>query len=120
MDYEIELKFQKVKGELEKSFGAGMDLQAILFLVGVNELGFGYKDFSKSEKTDLLHIAICTLLEPYGYYSFSGKDDDGWPHFVLEKELPALNSREQEHLIKEALVDYFQENDYIDVRQTTA
>ena len=58
MDYDIELKFQQVKSQLELIFGEGMDMQAILFLVGVNELGVGYKDFSKAEKTDLLHVAI--------------------------------------------------------------
>lgn len=115
MDHDVELRFQKVKTELEKKFGEGMDMQAILFLIGVNELGLGYRDFSKSEKTDLLHVAICTLLEPYGYYKFEGKDEDEWPHFNLIKPLPPLESREQQHLIKEAMIAYFQENDYVQI-----
>jgi hypothetical protein len=120
MDHDVELRFQKVKLELEKNFGEGIDVQAILFLIGVNELGLGYKDFSKSEKTDLLHIAICTLLEPYGYYKFEGKDEDEWPHFELVKELPPLNDREQQHLMKEAIIDYFQQNEYFDVSSPNA
>jgi len=115
MDHDVELRFQKVKTELEKKFGEGMDVQAILFLIGVNELGIGYKDFSKSEKTDLLHVAICTLLEPYGYYEFQGKDEEQWPHFKLAKEIPPLDSREQQHLIKEALIAYFEQNDYVKI-----
>ncbi len=115
MDYDVELRFQKVKAELEKKFGEGMDVQAILFLIGVNELGMGYKEFSKQEKTDLLHVAICTLLEPYGYYKFEKYDNEGWPHFDLVKPLPALNDREQQHLIKEAMIAYFEENDYFKV-----
>lgn len=115
MDFDVELRFQQVKSELEKSFGAGMDSQAILFLIGVNELGIGYKDFSKNEKTDLMHIAICTLLEPYGYYRFIGRDEEQWPHFELVKELPPLNEREQQHLIKEAMIQYFTENDYVNI-----
>lgn len=107
MDYEIELRFQKLKAKLEEQFDGGMDLQAILFLIGVDQLGIGHKNFSKSEKVDLLHIAICTLLEPYGYYSFEGRDKDNWPHFKLEKELPPLTDREQQHLMKEAMLDYF-------------
>lgn len=107
MDYEIELRFQKLKAKLEEQFGAGMDLQAILFLIGVDRLGIGHKNFSKSEKVDLLHIAICTLLEPYGYYTFEGRDDQNWPHFKLEKELPLLTDSEQQHLMKEAMLDYF-------------
>ena len=115
MDYDEELRFQKVKTELEKKFGEGMDVQSILFLIGVNELGMGYKEFSKQEKTDVLHVAICTLLEPYGYYKFEKHDDEGWPHFNLIKELPPLNDREQQHLIKEAMISYFEENDYFKV-----
>lgn len=107
MDYEIELRFQKLKAKLEEQFDGGMDVQAILFLIGVDKLGIGHKNFSKNEKVDLLHIAICTLLEPYGYYSFEGRDDQNWPHFKLEKELPLLTDPEQQHLLKEAMLDYF-------------
>ena len=112
MDFDIELRFQKLKSHLEKEFGEGMDVQAILFLIGVNELGQGHRTYNKQEKTDLLHVAVCTLLEPYGYYEFVGKDNDEWPHFKLLKELPALNHQEQQHLIKEAMLDYFIGNDY--------
>lgn len=119
MDYDIELKFQQVKTQLESKFGEGMDMQAILFLVGVNELGIGYKEFSKAEKTDLLHVAICTLLEPYGYYEFEGRDEEQWPHFRLVKEIPNINDREQQHLMKEALTAYFVQNDYVKLAPTT-
>ena len=113
MDHDIELRFIKVKAELEATFGEGMDVQSILFLIGVNELGAGPRSFSKSEKTDLLHVAVCTLLEPYGFYEYEGNDKDNWPHFKLNKNLPTLGHIEQQHLIKEAIIDYFDKNDYI-------
>lgn len=112
MDYDVEIRFQKLKKGLEEKFGEGMDLQAILFLIGVNELGEGYRNFSKNEKTDLLHIAICTLLEPYGYYKFEGRDKENWPHFNLEQQLPLLDHREQQHLMKESMLEYFIRNEY--------
>ena len=112
MDYDLELRFQKLKKHIELTFGEGMDVQALLFLIGVNELGIGHKTFSKQEKTELLHVAICTLLEPYGYYEFEHRDEENWPHFKLIKELPPLNDSEQQHLIKEAMLDYFIANDY--------
>ena len=115
MDYDIELKFQQLKTELEKTFGEGLDVQAILFLIGVNELGIGHKDFTKQEKTELLHVAVCTLLEPYGYYEFEGRDSDQWPHFKLLRQLPKLEHRDQQHLIKEAMISYFSQNDYVDI-----
>ena len=56
-----------------------------------------------------MHIAICTLLEPYGYYSFEGRDEEGWPHFRKVEDLPALAAADQETLIKRAIIQYFQE-----------
>lgn len=116
MDYDIELKFQQVKASLEETFGSGLDMQSILFLIGVNELGLGHKEFNKEEKTELLHVAICTLLEPYNYYEFEGRDEDNWPHFKLLKKLPSLDHREQQHLMKEAMIAYFTQNDYVDLK----
>jgi hypothetical protein len=116
MDHDLELRFQSVKKELEKTLACGdMDVSSILFLIGVNELGMGYKDFSKSEKTDLMHIAICTLLEPHGFYRFVGKDADNWPHFELIDKLPPLDDRQQQHLLKDAIVSYFEVNGYVTI-----
>ncbi len=120
MDHEVEIRFQKLKKEIEKSIGAGeMDVPSILFLIGVNELGVGYKDFSKSEKTDLMHIAICTLLEPHGFYRFLGNDEDNWPHFELVEELPPLDHQQQQHLLKDAIITYFEENGYFHLGDST-
>ncbi len=120
MDYHVELRFQKLKAKLEEKFGEGMDVQAILFLIGVNELGTGYNRFRKDEKTDLMHVAVCTLLEPYGYYEFEGRDPDNWPHFKLLKQLPPLDHQQQQHLIKEAMIDYFIQNEYFDETEISA
>ena len=114
MDHDIELKFQKLKNSLEKDFGPGLDVPALLFLIGVNELGVGYKNFSKQEKTELMHIAICTLLEPYGYYEFEYFDNEGWPHYKAKEELPPLKAGEQAVLMKEAIVSYFLEKELIE------
>jgi hypothetical protein len=112
MDYQVEIKYQKLLKLLEKDFDGGMDIQAILFLIGVNELGTGYQKFKKNEKTDLLHVAVCTVLMPYGYYEFKGRDEENWPHFELIKKLPPLEGKEQQHLLKEAIIEYFLSNGY--------
>lgn len=112
MDYALELRYQNLTKQLEEAFGEGMDMQVLLFLIGVEELGKGYQKFSKQQKTDLMHIAICTVLEPYGYYEFEGKDPDGWPHFKLNRELPALEEKDQQALMKEAIVEYFEFHGY--------
>ncbi|MEX1191413.1 MAG: hypothetical protein WEA99_05520 [Brumimicrobium sp.] len=107
MDYAIEIKFKELVVELEKTFGGGLDVQSILFLIGVQELGKGHQNFSKRQKTELMHVAICTLLEPYGFYKTIGRDEDNWPHFEFVKELPPLDDRQQQHLMKEAMLEYF-------------
>jgi len=63
--------------------------------------------FSKNAKLDVLHIAICTLLAPYGYYEYEGLDKDGWPHWKVVENLPPLKSGQQLYLIKQAVIDYF-------------
>lgn len=112
MDFALQLRFQHLTRQLEKVFGPGLDLQSILFLIGVEELGLGYKKFKKHEKTDLMHVAVCTLLEPYGYYAFKGRDEENWPHFDFLKELPSLTDQEQQALMKEAIVEYFEHHGY--------
>ncbi|MDX1445917.1 hypothetical protein [Lishizhenia sp.] len=112
MDYNLELEFQKLTKRLNEQFDADLDVQAILFLIGVQELGQGYDNFSKREKTELMHVAVCTLLEPYGHYKFIGKDGENWPHFEKVEDLPHLDERQQQHLMKEAILDYFKAEQY--------
>lgn len=95
---------------MEVQFGGDIDVQGILFLVGVQELGKGKIKLSKNQKLDVIHIAICTLLEPYGYYKFMGIDEEGWPHWEMNEKLPPLKPLQQEQLVKQALVEYFKAN----------
>ena len=90
-------KWDELVQFVTKKFGNGepLDLQAVLFLIGVNELGQGYREFTKDEKINLLHIAICKLLSRYGYYKFLGEDQDGWPHWETNTKLPPLKPGEQ-------------------------
>ncbi|MBN8701616.1 MAG: hypothetical protein J0M08_00995 [Bacteroidetes bacterium] len=99
---------------LNTQFGGSLDLDGVLFLIGVQVLGMGYKKFSKDQKLNVLHIAICKLLEPYGYYEYEGLDKDGWPHWRLKEELPPLKAGEQQYLIKEAIVNFFKEEETIE------
>ncbi|MDT0606488.1 hypothetical protein [Croceitalea rosinachiae] len=95
------------------SDGDPLELDAIIYLVGVQELGQYQRAYKKDEKVNLMHIAICRLLEPYGYYEFDFFDDDGWPHYSIKEELPPLKAGEQTVLMKEAIVNYFVEKQFI-------
>lgn len=85
------------------------DLNAVLFLIGVQELGQGARSFSKEEKQDVMHIAICKVLSLAGYYTLEGHDEDGWPHWTLQKKLPRFDLLEQEKLLKIQILEYFNE-----------
>ena len=87
--------------------GDELNMDGIIYLIGVQELGQGQRTFKKDEKVNLMHIAICKLLEPYGYYEFDYFDDDGWPHYKVITELPSLKPGEQTVLMKEAIISYF-------------
>ncbi|MHA7863259.1 hypothetical protein [Flagellimonas marinaquae] len=106
-----ELLVQKLSAQF--SDGDPLELDGIIYLVGVQELGNFHRKFKKDEKVNLMHIAICRLLEPYGYYDFDFFDDEGWPHYKVKEQLPPLKAGEQTVLMKEALVNYFLEKEYI-------
>ncbi len=109
-DEKLKLQWEEVQQKVSKMFGGGelLDVDAITFIIGVQELGQGYRSFKKDEKLDIMHIAICTLLEPFGYYEFDYFDKQGWPHFKVLDELPYLKPGEQTVLMKEAIVMYFE------------
>ena len=89
------------------SNGEAIEIEGVLFLIGLQELGLVHIKMKKDDNVNLIHIGICTVLEPYGYYRFDFFDEEGWPHFELLEALPPLKPGEQSVLIKEALVEYF-------------
>jgi len=114
-DLDLKKKWVLLKSKISKQFadGEAVDLDAIVYLIGVQELGQGYRTFKKDEKINLMHIAICRLLEPLGYYEFDFFDEDGWPHYTIKEELPYLKAGEQSVLMKEAVIQYFIEKEVI-------
>ena len=82
-------------------------MEAILFLIGVQELGNIREKFTKEEKQDLMHIAVCALFRQSGYYELEGVDSDGWPHFRQLKALPEMGMIEQENFLKDHILLYF-------------
>lgn len=114
-DLELKENYEKVEVLLAEKFGDGekLNLDAIIYLIGVQELGQGAREFKKDDKVNLMHIAICRLLEPFGYYEFDYYDEDSWPHYKALEELPPLKSGEQTVLMKEAIVLYFKSQELI-------
>lgn len=95
------------------SDGEALDVEGVLYLIGLQELGQVHQKMKKDDNVNLIHVGICTVLEPYGYYRFDFFDEEGWPHFELLEALPTLKPGEQSILMKEALVAYFLKRELI-------
>lgn len=94
-------------------FGKKPDLEAILFLIGMQEMGALKEKYTKEQKQDLMHVAVCSLLASSGYYEMDHVDEDGWPHFRQLKAVPAMSLPEQEQFIRDHVLLYFQNNGLI-------
>jgi hypothetical protein len=110
---DISIRWLKLRIKLKERFGIKPDLDGILLLIGVQELGAGPQQFTKEQKQDLMHIAVCTVLMPGGFYSHEGNDEDGWPHFKQLQPLPEIYMQEQENFLKDYILLYFQNQNFI-------
>jgi len=107
MQDDLQARWWRLEEKFMERFGKKPDLEAILFLIGVQELGDIKAKFSKEQKQDLMHIAMCTILSSSGYYELEGVDADGWPHFRQLKALPTYDLIQQENFIKDHVLLYF-------------
>lgn len=108
-DLTLDRNWQSLLKEIERMLGQRpKDLNSTLFLIGVQELGKGNQYFTKEQKQDLMHIAICKVLSYAGYYELEGLDADGWPHWKLIRKLPHFDLLEQEKLLKIQVLEYFE------------
>ena len=108
-DLSLERHWQALLQEMGRMLGQKQaDLNGALFLIGVQELGKGHQHFTKEQKQDLMHIAICKVLSYAGYYELEGLDEEGWPHWKLVKKLPHFDLLEQEKLLKIQVLEYFE------------
>lgn len=104
---DLQQRWWDLEAKLVERFGKKPDMEAILFLIGIQETNFFKNKITKEQKQDLMHVAICTILSNSGYYAFDGNDADGWPHFKQLKEIPVMSLFEQENFLKDHVLLYF-------------
>lgn len=109
---DIQQRWWTLEAKLVERFGKKPDLETILFLIGIQEFGDIKEKFTKEQKQDLMHIAVCSLLASSGYYEIERIDEDGWPHFRQLKGLPELSAIEQENFIKDHVLLYFENHEF--------
>ncbi|WP_143309850.1 hypothetical protein [Chitinophaga vietnamensis] len=104
---DFEKRWKPIEEMLTERFGKTPNMEAILFLIGINEINHLKKKYSKEQKQELMHVAVCTLLSQSGYFELDGYDKDGWPHFRELQPVPPMGLQEQEHFLKEHVIAYF-------------
>ena len=109
---DFQTRWWDLERKLMDRFGKKPDVEAILFLIGLQEISLSQEKISKEQKQDLMHVAICTILSSSGYYIVEGQDQDGWPHFKQLKNLPIMNMIEQEAFLKDHILLYFDNNQF--------
>ena len=109
---DLQQRWWNLEAKLIDRFGKKPDMEAILFLIGLQETGFEADKISKEQKQDLMHVAVCTLLQPSGYFVLEGKDPDNWPHFKQVKEMPDYNLPGQENFLKDHILLYFEQQGF--------
>ena len=105
---DLQTRWWALEGKLLERFGKKPDMEAILFLIGIQETGYVEQKISKEQKQDLMHVAVCTLLSQSSYYEIESVDTEGWPHFKQLKEIPSWSLMEQENILKDHILLYFE------------
>ena len=121
-DWELDFAWLRVRHFVKDSLGHDRlpDLQAVLMLIGVQELGRWRKAFTKEEKQDLMHVGTCEVLTASGYYVFTHRDADGWPHYRSARPVEVAGPTAQEQLLKRHVIQYFETWEGFDAKATPA
>ena len=53
------------------SDGEALDVEGVLYLIGLQEFGKPHQLFKKEDNVNLIHIGVCTILEPFGYFGLT-------------------------------------------------
>ncbi len=109
---DLQSRWWQLEAKFLERFGKKPDMEAVLFLIGMQETGFLKSKITKEQKQDLMHVAVCTLLSESGFYFLEGKDEDGWPHFKQIKEIPAYDVVTQENFLKDHVLLYFDKHGF--------
>ena len=109
---DLQQRWWQLEAKLIARFNKKPDIDAILFLIGMQETNFIQQNITKEQKQDLMHVAVCTVLSASGYYTLTNYDKDGWPHFQQIKELPTLSLPEQENFLKDHILLYFEQQGF--------
>lgn len=99
-------RWEELVLKVSQQFKVTADFDFMLFIIGLNERGLGFRPYSREEKWDLINLGKCKLFEQLGYLRQTGHDGQGWPAFEILKSVNTLTPSLQKHLLKKAMVTY--------------
>lgn len=88
-------------------FGIDVDLNGVLFLVGIRERGLMFRKFTKEEKINLINLGSCTLYKEMGLVELSGEDTEGWPIFHQKALAPVIAEELKLKTLQDCAIRYF-------------
>jgi len=93
---------------LGKQFNIDIDLNGVLYLIGIRERGLTLERFPKDVKMSLIHLGSCTLYQQMGWVDQTGIDEEGWPTFT-QKALTQVIPEEKKHkVLQDCALRYFE------------
>lgn len=92
---------------LGKQFGMEVDLNGILFLVGIRERGLTLQPFTREEKLSLINLGSCTLYLEMGLVESCGSDAEGWPIFKQKSLAPTIPEERKKKVLQDCALRYF-------------
>jgi len=92
---------------LNDLFEIEVDLNGVLFLVGMRERGLSFQTFTKEEKLTLINLGSCTLYLEMGLVTRSGTDHQGWPVFHQNTLAPVISEERKLKTLQDCAIRYF-------------
>lgn len=92
---------------LSEMFKMEVDLNGVLYLVGVRERGLMLQKFSKFEKWSLINLGSCVLYKEIGMVEELGTDRDGWPIFREKSVLTNWTEERKQKTLQDCALRYF-------------
>lgn len=99
--------WEELCAHLGRQFNIEVDLNGVLFLVGIRERGLTFQQFSKEEKMNLINLGSCTLYQEMGLVQMTGTDEEGWPVFRQKTLAPSIPEERKNKVLQDCAVRYF-------------
>lgn len=106
----IEAKWNNLAEFWRLRFDKELSVQAALWVISMQEYPLLHAQYCVPDpviKQDLLHLAVCFLLDKCGFCTLESLDEDGWPRYSSIDKFEQLDLEEQERILASAIVNYF-------------